>query len=262
MSRMAGKGASYAAQGIVLRRGGRVLLDGADIALAPGRVSVLIGPNGAGKSSLLKVLSGEIRPQAGRVSLDGEDVFRLAPGALARRRAVLPQAAQVAFPFTLAEVVAIGAPQGRATAERVARLLARVGLAGRGEGLYERLSGGEMQRVQLARALLQLEQGARPGYLLLDEPTASLDLAHQVEVVRLMREIAAEGVGVLGVLHDLNLAAMAADEIVALQAGRVAARGTPAEVLTDAGIAALYGVRARVGWAPASPFLLPQALEG
>jgi iron complex transport system ATP-binding protein len=125
------------------------------------------------------------------------------------------------------------------------------------------LSGGERQRVQIARALLQLEQGHGPGYLLLDEPTASLDLAQQVLVVRLMRRLAAErGAGVLAVLHDLNLAAMAADEIVALKQGRVVAQGTPAEVMTDASIAALYGVRARVGWAPPTPFLLPQSTEG
>ncbi len=100
-----------------------------------------------------------------------------------------------------------------------------------------------MQRVQLARVLLQLENGEPPGYLLLDEPTASLDLAHQLMVIRLMRTLAGEGLGVLAILHDLNLAAMAADRIVALRHGRVAAEGTPAEIMTDEAIERIYGVR-------------------
>jgi len=249
----------YTAQNIVFRAGGRTLLDGADLALEPGKVTVLIGPNGAGKSTLLKVLAGEFRPHAGTVAIEGDNIARLAPARLARLRAVLPQSVQVAFPFTVAEVIAIGSPSGRGHAARVAGALARVDLTDYAGRLYEKLSGGEMQRVQLARALVQLETGERPGYLLLDEPTASLDLAHQMMVVRLMREIAAEGVGVLAVLHDLNLAVMSADEIVAMQNGRIAARGAPAEVMTSAAIGAIYGVRARVSWVPEGPFLLPQA---
>lgn len=259
----------YLAEDITLIAGGRPLLEGARARIVPGRVTVLIGPNGAGKSTLLKVMAGELKPQRGRVLLDGRDLGALAPALLARQRAVVPQGAQVAFPFCVAEIVAIGAADGRATMERVGRALAAVELAGFEARAYELLSGGERQRVQIARALLQLEQGQGdeqaqgPGYLLLDEPTASLDLAQQVLVVRLMRRLAAErGAGVLAVLHDLNLAAMAADEIVALKQGRVVSQGTPAEVITDASIAALYGVRARVGWAPSTPFLLPQSTEG
>ena len=252
----------YTASNIVFRAGSRTLLDGADLALAPGKVTVLIGPNGAGKSTLLKVLAGELRPLSGTVEIEGGDIARLKPARLARLRAVLPQSVQVAFPFTVAEVIAIGSMGGRGHEARIARALARVDLSDYAGRLYDRLSGGEAQRVQIARALVQLETGERPGYLLLDEPTASLDLAHQMMVVRLMREIANEGVGVLAVLHDLNLAMMAADEIVAMQHGRIAAKGAPDEVMTDEKVGAIYGVRARMSWAPDGPFLLPQACVG
>lgn len=249
----------YCAHDIGFSAGGRALLDGASVEVSPGRVTVLIGPNGAGKSTLFKILAGERRPQRGRVTLAGADLARLKPARLAQLRAVLPQSVHVAFAFTAEEVAGIGVKPGRDTAALIRRALARVELAGLAGENYEHLSGGEKQRVQLARALVQLEGGEGPGYLLLDEPTASLDLAQQLLVLALVRELAGEGVGVLAVLHDLNLAAMVADEIVALKQGRVAARGTPGEVLTDARIAELYGVSARIGWAPATPFLLPQA---
>ncbi len=249
----------YRADDIIFDTGGRRLLDGATAAAVPGRVTVLIGPNGAGKSTLLKVLAGELRPRHGRVTLAGADIAGVPPARLARLRAVLPQSVHVAFPFCVAEVVGIGGADGRHGQARVERALARVELSGLMGAAYDRLSGGEKQRVQLARALVQLEAGDGPGYLLLDEPTASLDLAQQLLVLRLMRELAEEGAGVLAVLHDLNLAAMAADEIVALKDGRVAARGAPADVLTDARIAELYGITARIGWAPSTPFLLPQS---
>ncbi|TCK30674.1 iron complex transport system ATP-binding protein [Ancylobacter aquaticus] len=249
----------YRAQEIGVAVGGRLLLEGASVDIRPGHVTVLIGPNGAGKSTLFKVLAGERRPQRGVVTLDSADLAGLRPAQLARLRAVLPQSVHVAFPFTVEEVAGIGAAPGRDMAARVQRALARVELAGLAGHSYDPLSGGEKQRVQLARALVQLEGGEGAGYLLLDEPTASLDLAQQLLVLRLIRDLAAEGVGVLAVLHDLNLAAMVADEIVALKQGRVAARGTPADVLTDARIAELYGVSVRMGWAPPTPFVLPQA---
>lgn len=251
----------YRADDITFEAGGRRLLDGATAAAVPGRVTVLIGPNGAGKSTLLKLLAGELRPRHGRVTLAGADIAGLPPARLARLRAVLPQSVHVAFPFSVAEVVGIGAADGRHGQARVERALARVELSGLMGAAYDRLSGGEKQRVQLARTLVQLEAGDGPGYLLLDEPTASLDLAQQLLVLRLMRELAEEGAGVLAVLHDLNLAAMAADEIVALKGGRVIARGVPADVLTDARIAELYGITARIGWAPSTPFLLPQSAQ-
>ncbi|HSI39237.1 MAG TPA: heme ABC transporter ATP-binding protein [Xanthobacteraceae bacterium] len=251
----------YQAQGIVVAAGGRRLLDGAEITVRRGEVTVIVGPNGAGKSTLLKVLAGEIAPARGAVTLDGVPLAAFSPAALARRRAVLPQSVHVAFPFTVAEVVAIGLPAGAGRSGRVERALARVDLTDFATRTYEPLSGGERQRVQIARVLAQLEAGEGAGYLLLDEPTASLDLAHQMLVVRLAREVAAAGGGVAAVLHDLNLAAMAADRLVALKDGRVAAAGTPEEVIADHHVATLYEVSARVRSVPDGVFLLPQSIE-
>ncbi|GAB4065467.1 heme ABC transporter ATP-binding protein [Ancylobacter sonchi] len=251
----------YEAQDIDYAVPGRLLLDGADLTVRPGRVTALIGPNGAGKSTLLKVLTGELRPKQGRVLVDGQDIAALGPARLARRRAVLPQDVHVAFPFTVAEVVAIGLPQGERAPHRITGALEKVDLAGFRDRPYAALSGGEQQRVQIARALTQLASCDGPGYLLLDEPTSSLDLSHQLMVVELARQVARSGGGVAAVLHDLNLAAMIADEVVALKGGRIVARGTPAEVLTDALVGELYAVTARIGTAPQTgPFLLPQAM--
>lgn len=252
----------YEAKNIDYAVPGRLLLDGADLVVRPGRVTALIGPNGAGKSTLLKVLSGELRPKRGQVQVDGQDIVALGPARLARRRAVLPQDVQVAFPFTVAEVVAIGLPPGEWAPSRIAEALERVDLCGFRDRPYAALSGGEQQRVQIARVLNQLASCEGRGYLLLDEPTSSLDLSHQLMVVDLARQVARAGGGVAAVLHDLNLAAMIADEIVALKDGRVAARGAPAEVLTDAIVADLYAVATRISTAPAAgPYLLPQAMK-
>lgn len=250
----------YQAGDIGVRTGGKTLLEAAGVAVVPGRVTVLVGPNGAGKSTLLKVLAGEIRPRRGRVSINGLDLKELPPRRLAAMRAVLPQSVRVAFPFSVAEVVGIGAAGPQLDA-KVRQALARVDMLAFHDQPYDRLSGGEMQRVQLARVLRQLGESEPPAYLLLDEPTASLDLAHQLMVVRLARELAKEGVGVLAILHDLNLAAMAADHMVALRAGHVVAEGPPAEIMTDGAIERIFGVPCRVNWAPMTPFLLPQGLR-
>ena len=251
----------YQAESVSVAAGGRLLVDGASLAVQPGRVTVLVGPNGAGKSTLLKAMSGEHRLSSGRVTLDGVAITRLSPLDLARRRAVLPQAAEVAFPFTAGEVIAAGlmAPDGRDGA-RIARLLGEVDLPGFAQRRYDSLSGGERQRVQLARILAQLEltRADAPSYLFLDEPTASLDLAHQLTVLRLARAHADKGGGVLAVLHDLNLAAMVADEIVVLAQGRIRAAGPAGEVIREEVLEAAFGVRVRVGIAPPGPFVLPQ----
>jgi iron complex transport system ATP-binding protein len=170
--------------------------------------------------------------------------------------------------FTLAptvdEVVAFGLPPGLSGARGRAaagRALDAVGMAAMGERIVTSLSGGEQQRVHLARVLAQLagDPGdTRARFLLLDEPTASLDLAHQLLVLKLAREHAAAGGGVLAVLHDLNLAAMAADEVLAMEAGRVVARGRPDEVITDRLLAEVYGVPLKVRSIPPGVFTLPQ----
>ena len=219
--------------------GGKAILAAASLTVSPGKVVALIGPNGAGKSTLLRVMAGERRPTAGTVRLHGIDIARLRPRELARHRSVLAQSVALAFAFTVDEVVRLGLPGDVAEAEAttLARAaLAEVGLAAERDRPVTSLSGGEQQRVHLARVLVQLRAPPADGrarYLLLDEPTASLDLAHQLLVLRLARAHAASGGGVLAVLHDLNLAAMIADEIVALDGGRVVAKGPPGAVIND-----------------------------
>lgn len=254
----------YRAENVTVTGSGRRLVDGASITVRPGRVTVLVGPNGAGKSTLLKAMSGEHRLATGRVTLDGVSIHDMRPLELARRRAVLPQAAEVAFPFTAAEVIIAGLMAGEGhDRARILRLLARVDLPGFADRRYDSLSGGERQRVQLARILAQLDAGRPdvPGYLFLDEPTASLDLAHQLTVLNIARAHADAGGGVLAVLHDLNLAAMVADEIVVLAGGQVRAAGPVAEVLTEPVLADAFGIRLRIGVAPLGPFILPQNVQ-
>jgi iron complex transport system ATP-binding protein len=231
-----------------VERGRTRALDAVSLALAPGEVLGLVGPNGAGKSTLLACLSGALRPSDGRVRLDGEDPARLSAADLARRRAVLEQTPESAAPFRLAELVALAIPREvppDAAERMVADALAATDLAALAERPLDRLSGGERHRAHMARALAQHHAGRAAGlgrWLLLDEPTASLDLAHQAAVVRAARTAARAGAGVLAVLHDLTLAAAMADRIALLQAGRLIEIGPPAEVLTEHRLAAVYGV--------------------
>ena len=243
--------------------GGRAVLDGVDLSVETGEVVVMIGANGAGKSTLLKILSGESAPDDGHVG--GPVAEARHPSAMARVRAVVPQSVELAFPFTAFEIVRLGAESGGAgglSADRLCQAaLSDVGLAGYGDRKVSSLSGGEAQRVHLARAIAQVR--AMPGptrFLLLDEPTASLDLCHQLLVVRLARRMAQEGVGVLAILHDINLACLAATRLAALADGQVMANGSPRDIVDDALIERVYGVRLPVGHAPTHlPFVLPQA---
>ncbi|RIX98183.1 heme ABC transporter ATP-binding protein [Aureimonas flava] len=243
----------------------RTALHPTSLAIASGTFTVVVGPNGAGKSTLLKVMTGEIAPQTGRVRLDAEPLGAVPPRALARRRAVLPQSSALAFPFTVAEIVRLGLEAGGRADGRdaIVAALARVDLAGFSGRTYQELSGGEQQRVHLARVLCQIGEpveNGQPHFLFLDEPISSLDIRHQIAVLRIAREFADQGGGVLAVLHDLNLAAGFADRILVLADGRVIGDGSPAEVLTDALIERAFGLPLRVGALPAAgiPFILPQ----
>lgn len=238
------------AEGIHLAIDGRVLLDGVSLSLLPGELHVLLGANGAGKSSLLKILAGERRGQRGTVSLDGRALPLYSPRALALRRAVLPQGENLRFGFCAREVVALGrlaAQRGRPAEEAalIDSVLAETDALALAGQSYPTLSGGERQRVQLARVLAQLAapRDAAPRYLLLDEPTAALDLPHQFACLELARRRARAGLGVLAVLHDVNLAARYADRITLLQSGRVFAQGLPQHTLSPEQLATAYGGR-------------------
>ncbi len=236
------------AEGIAVSLGGRRVVEGVGLAVAPGETVALIGPNGAGKSSVLACLSGALRPEAGRVRMDGRDPGAMSAAALARARAVLDQTPTLGVPFTVRELVGLAVPREVPVPGArgiVLRAIDAVGLAGHAERPVHRLSGGERQRAHMARALAQLFAGQALGggrWLLLDEPTAGLDLAHQDAVGRAARAAARAGAGVLAVLHDLTFAAALADRIVLMHRGRVVADGAPETALAADRLAEVYGL--------------------
>ncbi|MBM7464364.1 heme ABC transporter ATP-binding protein [Microbacterium dextranolyticum] len=233
----------------------------ADLVVRSGEVHALVGPNGAGKSTLFGVLAGDVVPSTGSVSLDGHELSGIRPIELARRRAVLLQEHRVTFPFTVAEVVRMGrAPWARTPAEgdddiAVADALAATDLTGLAHRTLPSLSGGERARAALARVLAQ-----NVDVLLLDEPTAALDLRHQEDVLRLARDRARSGAAVAVVLHDLNAALGFADRVTLLAQGRVVASGPPHEVLTADAVAEVYGQQVDVFPHPrtGAPVLVPR----
>ena len=244
---------------------GRTILERIDLRATPGTVTAIVGPNGSGKTTLLRALTGDL-PYDGVARLNGLDVRGTPARRMAAIRAVLAQATQLAFPFSVDEVVRLGLSAGVQTAgpDLPARALERVGLAGYGGRDVQSLSGGEQARVHLARVLVQVwepvtDQG--PRWLFLDEPVAALDIGHQLTVMELARAYADAGGGVVAVMHDLNLSAMFAEHIALLQDGRMLAQGTPAQVLTDANLSRAYGCAVRVNAVPArGPWLVPQAM--
>ncbi|MFB6890161.1 ABC transporter ATP-binding protein [Kitasatospora sp. NPDC056327] len=238
--------ADLAVDGVTLTAGAHRLVEDVCLTARPGEVVGLVGPNGSGKSSLLRAVYRVLRPDTGRVLLDGTDTRTLPARRLARTVAAVVQDQVAEFDLTVREVVAMGrTPHKRLldgdTAEDAALIgaaLAAVdarGLAGRP---FDRLSGGERQRVLIARALAQ-----QPSLLVLDEPTNHLDVRHQLDVLATLRRLPAT---VLVALHDLNLAAYYCDRLYVLRAGRVTATGPPAEVLTPHLLADVYGVTAEV----------------
>ena len=233
---------TYAATEVSVRIGGATLLEGVSIEVGPGEIVAVAGPNGAGKSTLLSVLAGDRRADDGAVTLDGQAVSGWPRVELARRRSVMGTDRAVAFAFSAAEVAMLGrmplhgGDPNEADQAVIDELMAAVDCAGLAGRVYATLSTGERQRVSLARAVAQVADvaGSRTEdarYLLLDEPTSSLDPAHQHTAMRLIRRTADAGRGVLAVLHDLNLAAAYADRVVLMHEARVVESGTPAEVL-------------------------------
>ncbi len=229
---------------------GSDLLEDVSIHVRPGEVVAVLGPNGAGKSTLLKVLCGDLSPTKGTVSMEGRLLTSWDKKASAQVRAVLPQQSSLSFPFRVLEVALMGrSPHWRGSETQRDYAIARAALqeagvdhlAGR---LYPTLSGGEGQRVHLGRVLAQIWEAVAqmPRYLLLDEPTSSLDLAHQHQILSAARAFAERQVGVLVVLHDLNLAAQYADRVLLLKAGRAVATGPPEQVLQVCIIESVYEI--------------------
>ena len=229
-------GVSYSVQG-------RTLVKQVDLRLHSGELLAIVGPNGAGKSTLCGILAGDLAPTAGEVELCGRPVRGAKPAALARLRAMLSQHTLLRFPFTALEVALMGRhphiPRWRsateddyATVEDAMRNVQVWHLAGR---IYSTLSGGEQRRVSIARVLAQ-----DTPVLLLDEPSASLDIGHQQLVMALCRRLADEGRAVLAVLHDLNLAGAFADRVMVMSEGKAVAAGTPEEALRPELLSAVF----------------------
>jgi iron complex transport system ATP-binding protein len=220
--------------------GPKLLLDGVSLEVRAGETVAVVGPNGAGKSTLRKVLCGDMQPTGGEVLMDQKPLAEWPLTQRARVRAVMGQDSTLSFPFTVLEVVLMGRSPHLKGAEsqhdyEIARdALEAVEATHLEERLYPTLSGGERQRVQLARVLAQIWEAHNGDsrYLLLDEPTSNLDLSHQHSTLEVARSFAREGVGVLVILHDLNLAAQYADRLLMLKDGKLIASGNPQTVLT------------------------------
>ncbi|GAA2216104.1 ABC transporter ATP-binding protein [Nonomuraea monospora] len=227
-------------RGVSVGVDGHPIVHGADLVVDDGEFVALVGPNGCGKSTLLRTIYRALRPAAGLIAVDGDDVHRLPARQAARRIAVVAQETPADLDFTVAEIVAMGRtpyrPDASADEKLCAGALDRVGLAHYTDRVFATLSGGEKQRVLLARALAQ-----ETRLLLLDEPTSHLDIRHQLELLHLVREL---GIATLAVLHDLNQAAAFCDRLYVMDAGRIVAGGPPGEVLTPELISRVYGVRA------------------
>lgn len=248
------------AHGIGYRAGGKWLLRDVSLRAAAGEFIAILGPNGAGKTTLLRLLGGELPPAAGAITLNGLPLDAYTPNALALERACLTQVRAAAFPFTAYEVAFMGRlPHAAGRRERpedhdaTRAALRETGMERFEDRLYPSLSGGEATRVDLARCFAQ-----RPRLLLLDEPTNHLDLGRQLEILDNCHARARAGAAVVAVLHELNLASVHADRIILLHEGRVAAEGTPEEVVTAENIQAVYGVPCEVWPHPCGrPWIAP-----
>jgi iron complex transport system ATP-binding protein len=255
-------------EGVTFRYRGEPVLREVSVAVPEGELLGVVGPNSSGKTTLLRLLSRVLAPEAGTIRLGGRNLQGLRRAEVARSVAVVPQELAVAFPYTALQVVLMGrhphAPGAFfETASDLAVALEAMKAAGvddlRDQPL-DQVSGGERQRIVIAKALAQ-----RPRLLLLDEPTAHLDLAHQVEILRLFRRLHRdEGMTIVLVSHDVTMAAACCDRLLLLSRGRVAALGSPADVVTAERIAEVYGCRVEVEQDPVTrrPRLHPERLLG
>ncbi|SEJ35680.1 iron complex transport system ATP-binding protein [Sphingobium sp. AP50] len=247
-------------ENLSVRLGRHAAVRDVHVTLTPGQLVGIIGPNGAGKSTLIRALLGLTRPQAGQVTIDGQDVARLDRQAIARAVAYLPQGQTLHWPLSVERLVALGrlphlGPLSRLTGEDEAMIeaaMARADVLHLKGRVATELSGGERARVLLARALAV---GARA--LIADEPLAALDPGHQIDVMDLLREEARGGALVVTVLHDLSMAARYCDRLLLMEGGALVADGAPMEVLTPEALAQVYGVTARIEQAGDWPMILP-----
>ena len=241
-------------------RGCVSIVSDVSLSLSAGDILMLLGPNGAGKSTVLKAISGEL-PSRGQINIAGRELAEWPVRKLSRRRAIMPQSVEVNFPLTVEEVVALGRPRAaRGEPDPVVdRLMAELDIRDLRHRLLPGLSGGEQQRVQLARVLGQIIDTPGDRLLLLDECTSALDPAHQQLVLEYVQRLAKEqGMAVIAIVHDLNLAAQFADRLLIMRAGRCYQEGTVEQVLKPSVLEAVYGFRARVMALPEGyPVVIP-----
>jgi iron complex transport system ATP-binding protein len=265
--------AAWVCGGVVFRYPGaeRAALDGVTLEVPAGACTAVLGPNGSGKSTLLRVLLGTLTPEAGAVRFRGRPLSQWTRGEMAREVGVVPQGEEAVFPVSVRELVAMGRyphlgpwrGEGEADRSAIEVAMRSCDVEHFAERTLDTLSGGERQRVRLARALAQ-----EPGALALDEPTAALDVAHEMEIFELLRHLGHARKTVLLVTHNLNLAARYGDRLVLLDRGRIAAVGTPAEVLTRERVEGVYGWPVRIVAHPGpgpdagAPQVVPLAGEG
>ncbi len=244
---------AFALQHIRYAPGQTLILDDISIDVSPGQWVGILGPNGAGKSTLLRIMAGVLPASTGVVLFAGKVLDQRSSRERAKQLAFLPQRTDLSFPFHVREVVALGRSphlerwqsEGVEDEEIVDQAMQLTEVSQLADRQVTTLSGGEFQRVMLARALAQ-----QPAFLLLDEPTTSLDMRHQFALADILTALVQQGVTVVSVLHDLNLAAAACASVVLLHAGQVYAAGTPRAVLTVDAIRAVYGVDIALGENP------------
>lgn len=225
------------AENISYRINSKTIVNNCSLEVSTGTFTAIVGPNGAGKTSLLRIMTGEISRYSGTVKLNGRDTSGIRSRELSKLRAVLPQHTSVNFPFTVEKIIEVGRYPHLTTRIENERIIGEIleltGLSGFRQRIYQTLSGGEQQRVQMARVMAQIwDDDDFPKYLLLDEPTTSLDLAQQHFLLRLARELCQRNIGVLAILHDLNLAAQYADRILFLKGGSTIAYGDIGTMMT------------------------------
>ena len=228
------------------------LIKNISIKIQPGKFVVIVGPNGAGKSTLLKILSGDINPTEGTVLLDNICLHKWNKKALALRRSVLPQNSKLTFPFTVFEVVIMGrspyhgiSKDNHASDESITKLiLAKTNTEHLINRDYTSLSGGEKQRVQFSRVLNQIWpiDNLFPKYLFLDEPTANLDPSYQIHTLKIAKDLTNSNIGVVAVLHDINLAADFADEVLLLNGGKLVHKGAPKTVFSKETLKSVFNI--------------------
>ena len=247
--------------------GRKHILKNVNFKAVPGAITAIIGQNGSGKTTLLRALSGEFTDTTA-VSINDVILASMSEYELAKIRAVLPQSTTLTFPFTVHEVVKLGAINGPTHSKNwqndlINRALHAVGLGDYGNRFFQELSGGEQQRVQMARVLAQVWEahtGDAPRWLFLDEPVSSLDIKHQISIMNIARDFANRGGGVVAAMHDLNLTALYADKIYVMYQGVTLANGTSENVLTDEILSSAYECQFAVSTLPKDnrPYVLPQ----